>query len=201
MDSILEKQIVLQLNGNWERIGWRTVRDSIVCLCEDSSGVPNALSLDIDIDEDGKATRIDAVPWSEWIKLPVRPCDLSISTGRGAIRAPVAIVASHFRKMPRKSPRLSPGTIFERDGGVCQYTGRKLARKQGNIDHIIPRARGGKDSWENLVWSDKDLNLAKGSRLNSEAGLKLIRQPKSPPSVPASFTIKDARHPLQQPFF
>lgn len=199
--SILDKQIVLQLNRNWERIGWRTVRDAIICLCEDKSGIPNALSLDIELDGDGKLIRADALPWTEWIKLPVRPCDIGISIPRGAIRAPVAIVASQFAKMPRKAPRLSAGTIFERDGGVCQYTGRKLPRKQLNIDHVIPRTKGGKDTWENLVLSDAELNRRKGNRFNHEIGLKLIRKPKAPPSVPACFTINAPRDPLQQPFF
>jgi hypothetical protein len=45
-------------------------------------------------------------------------------------------------------PRFGARGIWERDDGICQYTGRKLAPKEGNIDHFVPRSRGGKTSWQ-----------------------------------------------------
>jgi 5-methylcytosine-specific restriction endonuclease McrA len=84
---------------------------------------------------------------------------------RGAIRVPTVIVALNFAKVPRKRPKLSAKTIRERDGNRCQYTGVLLRPDQGSLDHVLPRSRGGKDTWENLVWSSKDVNARKANRL------------------------------------
>lgn len=204
MDSILDKQLVLQLNKNWQVIGVRSVRQAIVSLCSESEGQKPAFALDIEMakDENGKDVLVYANPveWDDWIKLPVRPQDLSVNTSRSEIRVPTVIVAANYSRIPLRRPRLSPTAIWERDQGTCQYTGKKLTRKQGNLDHVLPRDRGGKDTWENLVLSDKDVNSRKGNKLNSEAGLTLIRQPKAPPATPVSASIKEAKHLTWLPF-
>jgi hypothetical protein len=51
-----------------------------------------------------------------------------------------------------------------------------------------------------MVWCEKGLNSLKGNRRNEEIGLKLIRKPKAPPSMPLSATITEARHPAWSPF-
>jgi 5-methylcytosine-specific restriction endonuclease McrA len=58
---------------------------------------------------------------------------------------------------------------------------------------ILPRSRGGKDEWGNLVWSDKAVNAKKGSRLPHEAGLKLIAVPRAPKALPVTTLIRNAR--------
>ena len=94
-----------------------------------------------------------------------------------------------------RQPRLCSASIFERDGGRCQYTGEFVGREGGNLDHVVPRARGGRNTFENLVWAKKHINSVKADRLPSEAGLRLIRQPSAPKKVPASTTIREVRHP------
>ena len=93
-----------------------------------------------------------------------------MKTMRGPIRVPTVIVAVNFAKVPKKRPKLCSRTIRERDGNRCQYTGKVLKPEQGSLDHVVPRSRGGKDAWENLVWSSKDVNAKKGNRLPQEAG-------------------------------
>jgi 5-methylcytosine-specific restriction endonuclease McrA len=56
----------------------------------------------------------------------------------------------------------------------CQYTGAVLRPDKGSLDHFVPRSRGGRDAWENLVWAAKGVNTRKGNRLAHEAGLKLL---------------------------
>ena len=63
-----------------------------------------------------------------------------------------------------------------------------------NVDHVVPKSRGGSDEWENLVTIRKDINSKKGNRLNSEIGLKLIRQPVKPKAVDVMYLIREARH-------
>jgi hypothetical protein len=199
-ESLLDKQIVLSLNANWQALGYRTVRQAIVALTGTDGSHPAALAVDITFDEEGKPVVSHAVKWDEWVKLPVDESQLSLGTKTGQIRCPLVIVNPVYGKMPLKTPRLSPTAIWERDGGLCQYSGKKLTKRQGNLDHVVPKSRGGKDSWENMVLCDKTINSGKGNRLNAEVGLKLLKRPKAPPSVPASFSVKEARHPAHAPF-
>ena len=52
--------------------------------------------------------------------------------------------------------------------------GTILKPDESSLDHVVPRSRGGKDAWENLVWSSKAVIAQKGNRLPHEAGLKLL---------------------------
>ncbi len=202
--NILEKQIVLQLNANWQVIGTRSVKDAIVALCSQSNGAAPAFAMDMEMatDENGVSVLVYATPtpWEKWLDLPIRDQDLYIQSAHQKIRVPTVIVARNFKDMPMKRPHLSSGGIWMRDQGVCQYSGKKLPRHALNVDHVVPRDRGGKDEWTNMVLADKNLNSLKGNKLNSEAGLRLIRQPKAPPALPASATIKEANHPTWIPF-
>jgi 5-methylcytosine-specific restriction endonuclease McrA len=102
------------------------------------------------------------------------------------------IVAVNYAKVPKKRPKLCARAIRERDGNRCQYTGRALRPDEGSLDHVVPRSRGGKNAWENLVWAGKDVNARKGNRLPQEAGLKLLKTPRAPKELPASATIRNA---------
>jgi len=94
--------------------------------------------------------------------------------------------------VPKKRPKLSAKNIRERDGNRCQYTGRLLHPDEGSLDHVLPRSRGGKDEWGNLVWSDKTVNAKKGNRLPHEAGLKLLTVPRAPKELPVTTLIRNA---------
>ena len=84
--------------------------------------------------------------------------------------------------------------IYQRDNGVCQYTGKKIDRHTATVDHVLPRSRGGDDTWTNMVLCSKDVNTKKGNKLNSEAGLKLLKIPVTPQPIPMSSLIKEAKH-------
>jgi hypothetical protein len=80
-----------------------------------------------------------------------------------------------------------------------------LRPDEGTLDQVLPRSRGGRDTWENLVWSSKDVNARKANRLPHEAGLKLLKTPRTsrvagncrPP--PSSATPTTARtEPLRE---
>ena len=146
-----------------------------------------ATALEIEGDD-----HIRPVTWDEWITLPVRPQDNAVQTVRGSIRLPTVIVAVNYAKVPKKRPKLCAKTIRERDGNRCQYTGKVLKPEEGSLDHVVPRSRGGKDAWENLVWSSKEVNTKKGNRLPHEAGLKLLTEPRAPKEMPASALIRNA---------
>src|SRR5213596_3906587 len=153
MTDILNKTIVLVLNRNWQAINIRTPAE---VFCQMATNVATALEIDGE-------NPIRPVTWDHWIMLPIRDCDNAVQTVRGAIRVPTVIVALNFAKVPKKRPKLCAKTIRERDGNRCQYTGTLLRADEGSLDHVLPRSRGGRDAWENLVWSSKDVNAHKAT--------------------------------------
>lgn len=187
MTDILNKSIVLVLNRNWQAINVRTPQEAF---CQMATNV--ATGLDIEMADDAKAEALRPVTWDEWITLPIRAQDNFVRTARGRIRVPTVIVAVNFARVPKKRPKLCAKAIRERDGNRCQYTGKLLKPDEGSLDHVLPRSRGGKDAWENLVWSCKDVNSRKGDRLPHEAGLKLLSTPRAPRELPASALIRNA---------
>src|SRR5690349_3590181 len=176
MSNILTKAIVLVLNRNWQAINVRTPQEAF---CMMATNV--ATGLEIEGEE-----FIRPVTWDEWITLPIRPQDNAVRTVRGPVRVPTVIVAVNFARVLKKRPKLCARTIRERDANRCQYTGKLLKPDEGSLDHVLPRSRGGKDTWENLVWSSKDVNARKGNRLPHEAGLKLLSVPRAPKEVPVA---------------
>jgi len=182
MTDILNKTIVLVLNRNWQAINIRTPQDAF---CQMATNVATALDIEGE-------SHIRPVTWHEWITLPVREGDYAVRTARGAIRVPTVIVAVNFAKVPKKRPKLCAKTIRERDGNRCQYTGKLLKPDEGSLDHVLPRSRGGADTWENLVWSSKGVNARKGNRLPHEAGLKLLTVPRAPKELPVTALLRNA---------
>jgi 5-methylcytosine-specific restriction endonuclease McrA len=182
MSDILNKNIVLVLNRNWQAINTRTPADAF---CQMASNVATALDINSD--------NIRPVGWDEWLTLPIREQDEAIHTVRGAVRVPTVIVAVNFARVPKKRPKLCAKTIRERDGNRCQYTGQLLRPEEGSLDHILPRSRGGADSWENLVWAHKEVNARKGNRLPDEAGLRLLTVPRAPKELPITALLRNAQ--------
>jgi len=180
MSDMLNKNIVLVLNRNWQAINTRTPADAF---CQMATNVATALDIDGD--------NIRPVAWAEWLTLPIRDQDNAIQTVRGGIRIPTVIVALNFARVPKKRPKLCAKSIRERDGNRCQYTGKLLRPDEGSLDHVLPRSRGGKDEWGNLVWSDKAVNARKGNRLPHEAGLKLLSVPRAPKELPVTALIRN----------
>ena len=78
-----------------------------------------------------------------------------------------------FRKIMSQKPTRS--MIYERDEHTCQYCGSK---KHLSIDHVIPRCRGGEDTWENLVVACSSCNVKKGSTPLEQTGMKLMKKPR-----------------------
>lgn len=101
-----------------------------------------------------------------------------IRTVREAYPRPSVIRLGYMVKRPRPRVRLSKREIFRRDGHVCQYCGSRSSRL--TLDHVVPRHRGGRHEWENLVAACPSCNLRKGGRTMEEARMTLLRAPTEP---------------------
>ena len=75
--------------------------------------------------------------------------------------------------------------IYARDGFCCQYCRQRFFSEDLTFDHITPRSKGGRTTWENIVTCCVPCNKTKADRNPSEAGMKLVRQPKKPTYLPA----------------
>jgi 5-methylcytosine-specific restriction endonuclease McrA len=110
--------------------------------------------------------------------------DVIHTVGR-AIAVPRVIVLQIYDRLPTTKVRFSRLNIYARDANTCQYCARQLPRIDLNLDHVIPRARGGRTTWENVVCCCITCNLKKGAKLPYEAGMKLLRQPVRPKWTPS----------------
>ncbi|MBX3076353.1 HNH endonuclease [Candidatus Obscuribacterales bacterium] len=91
---------------------------------------------------------------------------------------PTVIRLRHYVKIPYKEISLSRRNILHRDNYTCQYCG--VRRPDLTIDHIIPRSRGGIDSWDNVAAACLKCNVKKGDRTPKEAGMLLRIVPRRP---------------------
>jgi len=101
-----------------------------------------------------------------------------------ALRVPRVIVLQLYDRLPKTKVRFSRNNIYLRDGSTCQYCGRTLPRIELNLDHVVPRAQGGRTSWENVVCCCISCNLAKGARTPEQAGMRLLKVPVRPRWTP-----------------
>lgn len=96
---------------------------------------------------------------------------------RVAYPLPSVVRLLSYRRPPRQPRGASRRHIFMRDGYACQYCGKSLAAGGLTLDHVIPKSRGGKSTWENLVACCHPCNNRKGDRTPAEAGLTLAKTP------------------------
>ncbi|MEQ9304181.1 MAG: HNH endonuclease [Marinoscillum sp.] len=93
---------------------------------------------------------------------------------------PSVIKVKKYIHVPYKGVVLTRHNIFKRDAFHCQYCGNN---KDLTLDHLIPKSKGGKSSWTNLVTACKHCNAKKGDFTPEEAGLKLFKKPIRPSYV------------------
>ena len=91
---------------------------------------------------------------------------------------PSVIRLRQYIRIPYKEIPLTRRNILERDRCTCQYCNYR--GEQLTLDHIIPRSRGGRETWENLVAACVRCNVKKGNRTPKEAGMTLHRLPRRP---------------------
>lgn len=108
---------------------------------------------------------------------------------------PTVIRLRHFVRVPYKPLPLTRRNLFHRDGHRCQYCG--ASAEQLSVDHVVPRSRGGLDTWENVTTACLPCNVRKGNRTPREAAMPLLRPPHRPLgsfSFEASRQISTGQH-------
>lgn len=164
---------VLVLNRNWQAVNIVGVKRAFALLFQDHAKVIHS--------DTGTFEVLDRDQWIEFsMTNPPQSKSDCIHTVRLSIRIPRILVLSEFDRLPVKEVRFTRDNIFERDNFTCQYCGEVFKPKELNLDHVIPRDRGGRTSWENIATSCVYCNSRKANRLPHEAGMRLIRKPQRP---------------------
>ena len=103
----------------------------------------------------------------------------TVQTPQTSVTLPEVIRLQAYVTRPLERCKLSRKRVFARDLGQCQYCGDKTEAL--TIDHIVPRSRGGKHEWANVVSACRKCNYRKAGRTPKEAGMHLRIVPKEPP--------------------
>lgn len=107
-----------------------------------------------------------------------------VRTVRVEIAVPRIIRLLGYDRLPEQTVKLNRRNLFARDRNQCQYCGRHFPTADLSIDHVVPRAHGGPDTWDNLVCACVRCNARKGGRTPDQAGMKLYRKPERPKRNP-----------------
>jgi len=172
----------LVLNRLWQAVNVVGVERAFSLLSLDHAQVIYA--------EDGSFRMFDGPAWFDFCS------DLDESNGSRVIRTvnqkvlvPSVLILRSYDRMLMQEIKFNKQNLLERDDYSCQYCGKKMPVKELNMDHVIPRDRGGNTTWENIVISCVTCNSKKSNRLPKEAGMRLMKEPKRPPQRPFMSTL------------
>jgi 5-methylcytosine-specific restriction endonuclease McrA len=107
------------------------------------------------------------------------------------IAMPSVVRLLEYRRVPQHLTRRTRKNFYLRDRYCCQYCGGHFAAADLTLDHVIPKSRGGPDSWENLVTCCKTCNREKENKLPAEAGMQLLHKP-------APLTVHTSKYIMRQ---
>jgi len=138
--------------------------------------------------DDGRYNAYDFDSWREVSEARSdfrRPEDEYIRTVHFEIQVPRVIRLLAFDRLPKTKVKFNRRNIFARDSNKCQYCGKKFPTSELSLDHVVPRSRGGRASWENIVCACVRCNVRKGGRTPAEANMRLIHEPVRPKTSPS----------------
>lgn len=122
-------------------------------------------------------------PWQEAVKAVflervdvVAEYDHEVHSPSLAMKLPSVICLREFVSQDRP-PAFTRFNVFLRDGFACQYCG---AESDLTFDHLLPRSKGGRTTWENIVTACAPCNLRKGGKLAKQSGMRPQRHPRRP---------------------
>ncbi len=103
-----------------------------------------------------------------------------IHTPTFRVAIPEVIALKFYDKLPSNEVKFTRRNIYEHYGYRCCYCGKRFPSSELNLDHIIPRSRGGKTDWSNVVTACISCNLRKGNSFPEEMGMKLLIKSSKP---------------------
>ncbi len=185
MEAVLD-QPVLVLNRLWQAVNVICAKRAFALLARGHAAVIHHHADDFRV--------FSFMDWMDFSRVNP-PLELleTVHTPRTTIRLPRVILLTFFDKLPTKELKLTRSNVFTRDRDTCQYCGRIFPREELNLDHVIPRDRGGRTTWENIVCSCIKCNSRKANRLPHEAHMRLVCKPVRPKWRPVISLVLNTR--------
>lgn len=118
--------------------------------------------------EKGKAVAVDGIA-------------ATLRTASDTFTVPSVLIMNYYVRVPDRKAVWSKWGVLRRDNYTCVYCGHHSGnRKEFTVDHIIPKAHGGRNSWVNTACSCRSCNQRKDNRTPTGAGMRLLFEPKTP---------------------
>jgi 5-methylcytosine-specific restriction endonuclease McrA len=122
--------------------------------------------------------------------------EATVSSPSVTLQIPAVVRLHKSVHMHKNGVKFSRINVLSRDGLRCCYCGERKKARELNYDHVIPRSRGGKTTWQNIVTACLGCNRRKGNRTPQEAGMRMHFKPYVPTTLvrqqPLLFLIGDA---------
>jgi len=193
MEVLLERP-VLVLNRLWQPVHTCSVKRALKLLCLGHAQV-------VQTDGEARYQTHDIVSWVEYSgeKASTMAAEL-VHSVRVALRVPKIIVLAMYDRIPRKEVKFTRQNVFLRDKHTCQYCAGIFSEPELNLDHVKPRDKGGKTTWENIVTSCIPCNTKKSNRMPREIGMRLLQEPRAPKWRPLFGLRRHASEQVWQEF-
>lgn len=175
MQAVLNRQ-VLVLNSCWRPVNITTVLSAVCAVFSDRARFVDPESYAVHDFESWVQT------WQEAVAHARVSLDRIILCPSCTVVVPELIVSTQYKGLGcgvkrNGRPKFSRRNIFRRDDNSCMYCGKRLAPHALNVDHVVPRAAGGRTEWTNVVLSCITCNQRKRDRTPEQAGMRLVRRP------------------------
>ena len=163
----MDHRLCLVLNKHWKPISFCSVYHGISKMMNERACMLTIPSYQV-------------ITGNEWMNMLSDDSENGILTTRGYLPVPEIIITKFYEKIIFRNPACNRKNLLRRDGLKCQYTGEYLDKEEATIDHMLPRCRGGKTTWENCVVTSFKFNNKKGAKTPDE----IKKHPMCNPSKP-----------------
>ena len=171
MVAVLKKP-VLVLNTGWIPVNVRNVVKSLTMVCKGAAKIVEPVTYRL-------------YDWEDWLLNEPDEDEQKIRCIDFAIKIPEIIVLTKYSRVPRVGLVFNRRNIYTRDNNTCQYCGKQYATTELSIDHVTPRSKGGKSTFENCVVACLACNRKKADKTLEQAKMRLLSKPIKPRWVPS----------------
>lgn len=140
---------------------------------------------------------IGAISWQKAITLffsgkveVIDNYDRDIRSTSITIKMPAVVRLLKYVKHLKASLRFNKHNVYIRDNGRCQYCDQEISKSQATYDHVIPKSRGGKTNWSNIVIACSLCNRRKDCKTLEESGMTLRKAPVKPSNLPMNVSFQ-----------
>ena len=152
--DVKKKRLVLVLNNHWLPVEIVHARDCFRLMCK-----AHALAVDTSLESEDGAYRTHTI--ESWIDMHSSDHYDTINTPNIEVHVPEMIVLTNYDKLPKRFVTFNKQNLFLRDNYTCAYCQCEVTDSNGTVDHIVPQAKGGQNTWENCITACKDCNQKK----------------------------------------